>query len=229
MSMMRRRIMMSKRAQQSGYITDGLAFHLDGIDIGNTEGSWVDLIGGLEFPFAAAGVHTNNYVYFDGTGKLQCATASYLNVGYKVGTIEVCVEIEKSGTSIIFWPGRKNYMGAVVNTSSRTATYGIANASDAIQSYTNLPIDSATRCISSNKDRVMVNLQNVQNPESYKWDWNSSNERAMLGQRGTWAQAVHIFKGKLYSVRVYNRLLSESEMLNNQEIDNERFNLGLTI
>ena len=37
------------------------------------------------------------------------------------------------------------------------------------------------------------------------------------------------FYGTVYSVRVYSRQLTEAEMLHNQAVDNERFNLGLTI
>ena len=37
------------------------------------------------------------------------------------------------------------------------------------------------------------------------------------------------FKGKIYSIRIYNRQLSAAEMVYNQKIDNKRFNLGLEI
>ena len=37
------------------------------------------------------------------------------------------------------------------------------------------------------------------------------------------------FYGKIYSIRIYNRTLTEAEILANQNVDNLRFNLGLTL
>lgn len=38
-----------REAKTHGYITDGLVFHLDGINKGAKEGMWVDLVSGVEF------------------------------------------------------------------------------------------------------------------------------------------------------------------------------------
>lgn len=37
------------------------------------------------------------------------------------------------------------------------------------------------------------------------------------------------FTGKIYAIRIYSKLLTQAEMINNQRVDNTRFNLGLSI
>ena len=41
---------------------------------------------------------------------------------------------------------------------------------------------------------------------------------------GARANGNNMFKGKIYGIRIYNRLLTEAEILANQEIDIKRFN-----
>ena len=55
------------------------------------------------------------------------------------------------------------------------------------------------------------------------------NDCFSIGSGFSFKRYRHQFKGKVFSVRVYSRILTQSEMLFNQSVDNTRFNLGLTL
>ena len=57
--------------------------------------------------------------------------------------------------------------------------------------------------------------------------WN--NQYFSIGAGYAYDKPRQNFGGKLFSVRVYSRILTQSEMLFNQSVDNTRFNLGLTL
>lgn len=53
---------------------------------------------------------------------------------------------------------------------------------------------------------------------------------SIIGGSGRGASTYYdCLNGKIHSLRIYNRQLTEEEILYNQAIDNTRFNLGLTI
>lgn len=54
------------------------------------------------------------------------------------------------------------------------------------------------------------------------------SQRINIGGRTSGSKSYNM-AGNIHAVRIYNRLLTEDEMLRNQQIDNERFNLGLMI
>ena len=61
------------------------------------------------------------------------------------------------------------------------------------------------------------------------WSTNDSENRIRIGCRYNISSNANAFKGTIYAIRAYNRRISFAEMLNNQQVDNLRFNLGLTI
>ena len=57
-----------------------------------------------------------------------------------------------------------------------------------------------------------------------------ANSKIIVGGSGRGASDIYdVFNGQIYSIRIYNRQLTEAEVLNNQRIDNTRFNLGLAV
>ena len=55
--------------------------------------------------------------------------------------------------------------------------------------------------------------------------------KALIG--GIWHATYNelrlAFTGKIYAIRIYDTILTEAQILANQRLDNQRFNLGLTI
>lgn len=67
------------------YIQDGLVFQLDGMDKGNVEGVWKDLIQGREFTLNNCTLNSNN-VEFNGTDS-YCMSSD--TISYETYTLEV--------------------------------------------------------------------------------------------------------------------------------------------
>jgi hypothetical protein len=59
-------------------------------------------------------------------------------------------------------------------------------------------------------------------PASYSY-WLGGGKGISLGSRGNGSR---IYTGTVYSVRVYNRHLTEAEVLANYAVDRERFGIG---
>lgn len=59
-------------------------------------------------------------------------------------------------------------------------------------------------------------------------DWNAAGGYVRIGGRASGGSA-YPYVGTVHSIRLYNRKLTEEEMLFNHQVDNERFNLGLEL
>ena len=53
--------------------------------------------------------------------------------------------------------------------------------------------------------------------------------RYRIGSAAGGGASKHPFNGHIYSIRFYNRKLTQAEQLHNQQVDNLRFNLELTL
>lgn len=227
----RRQMAMSKKQPFiNPYITDGLILHLDGIEKGSTPDAWTDLINGIVFTKKAGGVTFNSdNVQFEGTSANQClySSDSFVPPNTFVGTVQICYRdcVHTSNTvNSILYTG--NVSGAINFTLHRMrvmyASHG-ANAAMAVWD------GSATGTYSISSNLAYQNMRNVGFTSSK--DYSSRNANVVIvGASGRGASTFYDqYKGKLHSVRVYNRHLTEEEVLHNQAIDNTRFNLGLQI
>ena len=58
---------------------------------------------------------------------------------------------------------------------------------------------------------------------------NTTDNGTTIGLRYYGTNKQNIFKGTIYAIRIYNRILTADEMKHNQRIDNERYGLGLVM
>lgn len=207
--------MMNKTAPPPEYITDGLIFHLDGIDKGPNSGTWTDLIGGIEFTNTNV-VATQYGWQFDGTAYFQSTT--YIFPASDSYTLEICFKPASnaaasygllfSGTSatqnnILFYKSNNIITWLQRN---RTFTYTIDNGS--------------FHSISVNLDTVLCD-NSVVSLNSGTDYWTSGNSNyTWIGVRGV---NSNVFKGEIYSIRIYNRRLTQAEQINNYKADKGRF------
>lgn len=214
----RRRMM-----QESGdYIQDGLVFQLDGINKGNTANAWTDLIGGNVFLPTGNVVFNTDNIELDGTNYLSC-TLSKTNSG----TMEACFISNLTPTSfrpyiisfnqglackVIFY-----YDGDLV----------IAGSATGHRSYRYVYQQNVKTTLSASHSNCIRNGIPCTTTSS-SFENRQSGSLTIIGRR-TKTDTTSIFAGKLYAIRMYDRELSVDEMLNNQRLDNKRFNLGLTI
>lgn len=233
--LLRRRMMaMSKKEPfVNPYITDGLVLHLDGIEKGSTPDAWTDLINGIVFTKKAGGVTFNSdNVQFGGSSNNALHNlTTYDFARSTVGTIEVCYrDIATSGFSTVFYTyaegastgticfqfvGGNRVSFSTGNASSRphngawtaesTGTYSVSNA----RAYQN----GINKGYTSDKTYITKTIVGT-----------------IIGCSGR-ASSTYFdpLNGKIHSIRIYNRQLTEEEILHNQAIDNTRFHLGLEL
>lgn len=197
------------------YISDGLAFHLDGINKGGVEGKWTDLVGGVEFtPTEDGVVWGENFV----NGNLE--SERIISVLNGTGTVEIAYQatIASKAGYALFYSGQPVKGFAIGQTLNYYWLNGIylsggygAKLSTLLYKYCDPYI------VSSNRLLTLCNGRTYNSVPMNGWNFTSSKAK--------------IFRSEgfcnIYSIRIYDRLLTESEMRHNQEVDKKRF--GLTI
>lgn len=223
MSIFRRRLMMQAKAQplECPYITDGLEFWLDGINKGKTSNAWTDLVGGLVFNNvgSVSATSTENAWYFAGDGNINMRLGGTAFPNSANRTIEACFKNEIGSTLFIFISGTQTTDNLCL---IMDRTYRVLFLQRR-QTYNFFPTLNMPHCVSLNMDAGLYDGSAVSKSSSTYW---SSNNFTNIGRRDSSASA---YKGYIYSIRVYDRKLTSEEMLFNQRVDNERFNLDLDL
>ena len=212
------------------YVTNGLIFHLDGINKG-TGADWVDLIGGIQLNTRTGYECTStlnswsfpgdNYYYLSSTNDAWSSIG-----GSDDFTIEVCYNnLNTSARTFLFgFGGSSNSKYPIFYHDGTYITWIQGGYKYNASSMTG----NAKYTVSLNNDSGLVNGQLIQKTSSTDyWDEGHTDIRIGSASRGGAASAPA--KGDIYSIRIYNRRLSQSEQLQNQRVDNIRFNLGLSI
>ena len=214
------------------YVQDGLVFQLDGIDKGNVEGAWVDRKAGRQFTLNNCIVNSDN-IEFNGTD-----SEAIDNDNYTFPTVPENYTIEV----VLYYGGGSG----ILTENSTTTSYGSPMMVTLYSTSTYFTIGRnlyAVEALPENKymclqaqsmgQKVQVNcngdvLATRQGTDSIiKNDffaygrpsvgcvWISSSDRA--GQ----------LLGKVYSIRLYNRLLTDEERYNNMVVDYMRFRIPI--
>lgn len=213
----RRRYMGKKGLSADSYIQDGLVFQLDGIDKGSNDGYWTDLVGGIKFGFNYGVTENKDNVYF--SAQTYLTSDKSISCPYNSCTIEVvCTPCDQG---IVFMPASDGIAFGFYNNHRSIIIRG--------GHYANM-YDITTNGVGAYSVNRMIGIQNgiILNRSSSLNNWGDLDSKMHIGGRNSgWDKAP--FKGNLYSIRIYSRLLTMDEMLFNQHIDNVRFNLGLDI
>lgn len=195
------------------YVQDGLVFQLDGIDKGNVEGAWVDRKAGRQFTLNNCIVNSDN-IEFNGTDS-EAVYNQLLDLGTTT-TLEVVFIKEKTSATIIS-SGDKVQLIALHTIDGYN--YRFFSGNQIIGQPFPDPTAIHTLSIPTSGRPI---LDQIAQPKTYR-DFDSESE----------SDTTHTYvgggpsylKGKIYSIRIYNRNLTQAEMLKNQMIDIERFNI----
>lgn len=198
----------------SEYVQSGLVMHLDGIDKGQTSGRWESLVGSTYYTLTSASTSETKSVLMNGEG---CITATNGTNTSSAGTIEVCAHYFTSGSGIIIHGAATNRLCFTV--ASNGYSFFNSGASNT-WGVTKVPLFTC----SMNGSRCMINGITGGTLITNTW----GNVSDTIGGRGSGTNRYYA-NVRIYSIRKYNRVLTEQEMLHNQRIDNKRFGLGLTI
>ena len=213
------------------YIQDGLVFQLDGIDKGNVEGAWVDRKAGRQFTLNNCIVNSDN-IEFNGTD-----SEAIDNDNYTLPTVP-----EKYTIEVVLYYGGGSILTQKKSSSSSYGSPMMAALSSTINYLTigrnlyaveALPKNKYMCLQAQAKDDVQVNcngnvLASRQGTSStiaenfYDCGWPS------VGCVWTsyTSKAGHLL-GKVYSIRLYNRVLTEEELYNNMVVDYMRFKIPI--
>ena len=192
------------------YVQDGLVFQLDGIDKGNVEGAWVDRKAGRQFTLNNCIVNSDN-IQFNGTDS-EAVYNQLLDFGTTT-TLEVVFTREKVFGTIIS-SGDKVQLIALYETSGYEYRFFSGNQVTGIP----FPDPTAIHTLSIPTSGRPI-LDQIAQPKTFKDFYNVSDTNTYVGGGPSYS------KGKIYSIRIYNRNLTQAEMLKNQMIDIERFNI----
>ncbi len=205
----------------SDYVQDGLVLHMDGKEKGDTAGYWESIAGGWLFENHGATFGTD-YVSFDGTDD-YLSNKNYAPPLSGSGTIEVVYEsasdVYGSRLHVMFCGKTLNGIAFAIN-ASKYVLYSMPNTTR------NRPISTLSKAsISVSTDRAYENGVAMQTTTADYMTGRASLN--FIGKRG--GNSPQYMKGKIYSIRIYNRKLTQAEVLKNLAVDNARFNLGLVL
>lgn len=206
--------------KEEGYITDGLVFQLDGINKGTTDTSkWVDLVGGITFTEPnSTSVHMTDHIHLTAQERL---VGDYMpSFSYDTHTIE-CV-IDNPGQNWIFVILLKPASVSFYRNSAKRWCNGGNGSRETISQK----LADGKNIFSFNKDMF------IQNGQSYATEantWGNYNPTYPIINSFRQDSQSYSKEYDLYAIRIYNRILTNDEILHNQLLDNKRFNLGLTI
>lgn len=202
----------------SRYVSNGLVLHLDGIEKGNTSGLWESLVGNAYYTLGEASTEETKSILMSGSGVILGTNVPA--VAYREGTIECVYEYLSSGAGIVVYAATNGIAFIKMETA---ACFGVASS---INKWlcSSMPSSGVA---SINADRLFVNGANIGTSKTGE-GWSYGAATCPIGGR-TAGTNRYYSNVRIYSIRIYNRLLTEAEMLKNQKVDNARFELGLNI
>ena len=213
-----------------------LVFQLDGLKKGPNAGRWTDLKGGVVWDNHGA-TELADCWQFDGSSYLD--SQNMVAHEPRTCTIEVVIDSGLTNTGYhVFTDGSKMVLNYTYNFQSNQDLW-ISRGHTNSTGYGGLACGTGKRDNGNGKKIVSVTGNN-QDTFGGKVNGASRNAtsinygagaKAMIG--GMWNATANDFRlpftGKVYAIRIYDICLTESDILANQQLDNQRFNLGLTI
>lgn len=222
------------------YISDGLVFEIDGTDKQATADYCLrDKVGGITFTNIGGVEELENGFRFTGANNSYLAGSRCLNgVQYNSCTIEVVIKSELDyntwGPVVIFgdWYTTEysEYIGVSINYES-TSRYNhamsfVARARDGYTYSYIIPHNTIITAALKSNTPIIINNNTYDQTAYQSHNTVSSDGRTYIGGRAHGSGSyIKVFKGDIYAIRVYNRILTEDEIAHNQYIDILKYNI----
>ena len=210
-----------------GYITNGLAFHLDGLNKGTNPNAWTDKVGGVVFTNDGATSIAKGWSFDGISGALY--NDDSLSFPNSSCTIEVVFKSNGGDSTRALFHQKTNRgigLGIFPYNSRKLITNICTAQTDGFVSFASNEAHGVfTGVISTHNSKMLINGVEASTDGGSSLTTNAKN--SVGGRYGTsW---VGLFNGEIYDIRIYNRQLSPEEMLQNLAVDNQRYELGLTL
>ena len=211
------------------YIKDGLVLWMDGIDKGDVQNAWVDKIGGHVFTAYNNPTFASDHIELNGVNQYFTSSEAP-TVGYSIGTIEVAIQINSNNDGIVYMPKLDGLaFGKRYTTTDSQIIWSAGSSNNARKTMLYVTSVESHKLFSINEEFAMVDgaqaSLDIWSDGNY---WGGTDEILNYIGRRLRPEDPRYFSGSIYSIRIYNRKLSKSEMLHNQYVDNRRFNLGIS-
>jgi hypothetical protein len=218
-------VFMWKRIAVDSYITSGLVFHLDCSDMNYTSGVWTDRIGGYSFSMHGVTRGSDGGVTFTRASSTYGEFGSLPTFASSSCTIEYVFKMNSLTNGL-------DYMMFINNSSASmvAACYRVSDISYLYTATNNVKfacsaVTAGKKCTFSgtgNGTTAYINKSAVSSGGSDAW--TGTNSVSYLGKRNSGDTAY--FDGELYQIRIYNRQLTQAEMLANQTIDMSTYGIA---
>lgn len=217
------------------YVQDGLVFQLDGIDKGNVEGAWVDRKAGRQFTLYNCIVNSDN-IEFNGR-----TSEAIDNDHYQLPTVP-----DKYTIEVVLYYGWGSILSQNNNSSSG---YGSPLVTTFYAPIDFLTIGRNVYAVEALPEKKYMCLQAQSNGNTLNTVQVNCNGDVLATRQGTsstidnnqnaygkasigcvwtdYTKKVGHLLGKVYSIRLYNRLLTEEERYNNMVVDYMRFRIPI--
>ena len=210
------------------YIEDGLIFLFDGTIPECKENILTDFISkkSITTPGTIDYVTNDNNLQINNLSSYARITFDNDFTSSENYTVEVCFEKTNSNSKILLFAcgGASNHKSPMFVEADNYLCF--------IQNYNkyNYKINiNEPYTISLNKDNGYVNKNHIE-ITSTPSNWAAVNNNMMglfRAHAGTLSYPETSFKGKLYSIRIYDRVLTQEEQLHNQNLDIRKFKLNI--
>lgn len=217
------------------YVLAGLAFHLDGADASINNNKWTDRKAGIEFTLSGCTKNNDNtgiVTRTDGTSRAvsQSTTTFNHNNG---GTVEFAVKPMLAGRShsILYPYGGTTVKKAQVQysiTQGKLRAFMGCNQALQASNFNTKAVNQIATVQSVSLGGLNIECgtvltydqsSNATNPNNDKWVLGAAV--AEIGQTANDAA----FVGEIYQIRIYTINLTQAQILCNQNIDKERYNI----
>ena len=217
----------------NGYIQDGLVLWLDGYSNtgtarNNTTTTWKDLSGTGNDLTVSGATWGYKSLYFDGTNDYASRSSAKYNISNNKYTLEILLKPEKQGNYQLIYDtinsgaAVKQYMSVWLGTSNKF-NYDISNGSTSAQmSSTFTSVNNTMYALAASLDTKTYRLYNKAKLDATKelgFTPSMSNSGIYVGG------SVYYYQGRIYSIRVYNKVLTQEEILHNYNYDKQKFNI----
>lgn len=201
-----------------GYVLKGMVLHLDGSDFDGTQ--WADRISSIPFVIGGgAPTLSENGVYFNGSSYMYSDTA--INVPSNTGTIEVVLKADATTYQTVFFQGSLDTIAYIINPNNISYTIGRTThktklKGDITKLYTHSISDSHN----------FFDGELLEDGANERWQ-NAAINAMIIGAAKTLNSSSYYYEGHIYQIRVYNRILTRDEILNNASVDIEKYGISV--
>ena len=210
------------------YVQDGLEMNLDGIEHGNDSSTWIDSSGkGNNGTINGSASFGKNYLSFDGVD-------DYVDLGkqnYEKMTIETVIS-NFSGTykTILYNKYNGGYELRLTSTSRMQLSFYL-DSSSSLKSFNSTfskSTDKIYYAVTFDGEYAKAYLNGVlisSQPFSGKINYVDSDNHLLLGTGKNGDNLKYLYNGNIYSTRIYNKALTEEEIIKNYKIDEKRYSI----